>query len=537
MNKTATTLSALALIFALSLTALFAFFPAANAIDVGEGTANTSLNITITPNPAIVGQRVLLELHVDTYVPKTPEGNPEHLWKGITLKVTRPDGTVETMQDLVSDAAGKVNRTYIPTQTGIYLFEFFFPTQTLTFLNDIPMYVPYSIVYQPSNTTAQLEVLLTAPTPSPSPTPKPINWCQIGAPYKASDNLTVTVNSIQVLEKDGEYKYVVRYTLKNENWGQAIGEGWFNIRSMDGSVQEEQSGMFIRMNPDDEFFKNYTFIVGANHAFEVLEYRPSNWYLGSDNYLSWKIQNTTETPSNLPKPTLNVFCQSSTSYSNFRVEITGTLTIQGAGLANEPVQLSYSVNGGASWVDLTRVNTDADGAFYAVWLPSFTGNNLLRAKWAGNDTYAPVTSDVSLAVATSGERSVFSVSSNSTLTNFAFNSTSKQLSFTVQGPEGSTGRADVTIPKSMVSDASGFRVYIDGEEYSYSKAEQADAWVITFQYHHSTHQVTLTFNADSSVAVPSNGQGILEIVAIVGVAVAVTAVVVVFLTKKRVKAK
>ena len=48
----------------------------------------------------------------------------------------------------------------------------------------------------------------------------------------------------------------------------------------------------------------------------------------------------------LAKPTLNLSCKSSASYSGFNVEIKGNLTSNETAISNAPIQLSYSVNGG-----------------------------------------------------------------------------------------------------------------------------------------------------------------------------------------------
>ena len=56
-------------------------------------------------------------------------------------------------------------------------------------------------------------------------------------------------------------------------------------------------------------------------------------------------QNSTPSPGptpNLPTPTLTVSCQSSTTISNFRVEINGNLTDNGIGIPEAPIFLYYS---------------------------------------------------------------------------------------------------------------------------------------------------------------------------------------------------
>jgi len=55
------------------------------------------------------------------------------------------------------------------------------------------------------------------------------------------------------------------------------------------------------------------------------------------------------------KPSHIISCVSSTSMSNFIVHIKGNLTFNETGISEAPIFLSYSVNGGKSWIDLTLV--------------------------------------------------------------------------------------------------------------------------------------------------------------------------------------
>ena len=212
------------------------------------------------------------------------------------------------------------------------------------------------------------------------------------------------------------------------------------------------------------------------------------------------------TPSPLPKPTLSVSCISSTSYNSFNVEINGTLAFNGPGISGVPILLSYSVNGGASWQSLTTVNTDSIGNFLAQWLPSASGNYLLNATYAGSATYSSVSTIVNLAVmpfAAPSATDVFSVASNATVTNLAFNSTTNELSFTVSGPSGTTGYADVCIAKSLVSDASAITAYKDGNVIGFTVTSTADSWILHFTFGLSTHQITIYLASKTVVAATS----------------------------------
>jgi len=149
-------------------------------------------------------------------------------------------------------------------------------------------------------------------------------------------------------------------------------------------------------------------------------------------------------------------CVSSTSYTAFKVTITGRIHAEGISLAGAPISLSYSITSGTSWQDLTLVYTDTNGAFGAVWTPLVTGNYLIKAAMANTIEYAAAETIVNFAVMPFTEQTsqnVFSVTSNSTVSSLAFNSTSRILSFSIAGDSGTTGYATVYITKTIVQDA------------------------------------------------------------------------------------
>ena len=246
----------------------------------------------------------------------------------------------------------------------------------------------------------------------------------------------------------------------------------------------------------------------------------------------------TSTPQPQNTPILEVSILSSTSYSNFKVDITGNLTSDGTGIPDAQVLLSYSVNVGNSWIDLTTVNTDSNGAFSATWTPSVTGNYLLKAVWTGNSEYPQASRTVNFAVTPFVEgNSVFSVASNSTLSSLSFDSATKELSFSVAGPSGTTGYVMVSIPKSLMSAVSNLTVLLGGEQLAYYTESQTDSWAVSFSYHHSTHNVVINLNSAINQT-PSPTGSILENVTTPVAIVAVVAIIVVivalaFVMKKR----
>ncbi|MCW4002300.1 MAG: PQQ-binding-like beta-propeller repeat protein [Candidatus Bathyarchaeota archaeon] len=117
--------------------------PVASAIDV-----TTYAWIAVSPNPAGVGQSVLVSFWV---MPLSPTFNDtatgEH-FHDYTVKITMPDGKTEIQGPYTPPAVGSTYFMYTPTQLGEYTFTFSYPGQTMGNGNK----------YLPSNNTATLTV-------------------------------------------------------------------------------------------------------------------------------------------------------------------------------------------------------------------------------------------------------------------------------------------------------------------------------------------------------------------------------------------
>lgn len=230
-------------------------------------------------------------------------------------------------------------------------------------------------------------------------------------------------------------------------------------------------------------------------------------------------------PSATPKAesSIDISCKSSPTISNFKVDIIGHLSAGGLDLADKPVLLSYSVDSGQSWVPLTLVTTDYTGWFSAVWTPQVTGNYYLRAIYEGDATNLPITTAVQFAVLALEDNFVFSVTSNSTVSALSFNSTNQKLTFKVSGDNGTTGYVDVNIAKSLIDDPSTLKVYLDGKQQSYISETQGEPVLVSFEYQHSTHEVTIELNNESATQIQ---QGLPDGYVIIAGAVVVVLVVI-----------
>lgn len=206
---------------------------------------------------------------------------------------------------------------------------------------------------------------------------------------------------------------------------------------------------------------------------------------------------STPNPSQAPdlrKPIIAFSCQSSTSATAIDVIINGNLTYNQVGIDEKPVHIAYSISNGRSWESLTSVNTDAYGKFTVEWRPSVTGNYLINASYDGDGIYLDTAATVDLAILpltadSSGQ--LFSVASNSTISDLTFDSTARQIRFTVSGPTGTTGFVDAYIAKSLISDISTLNVTSEGNQLDYTVMSQQDSWLIQFTYHHSTHAISI----------------------------------------------
>jgi hypothetical protein len=139
---------------------------------------------------------------------------------------------------------------------------------------------------------------------------------------------------------------------------------------------------------------------------------------------------------------------------------------------------------------------------------------------------------VNLALDKDASNIVFTVNSNSTITEFAFNSTSKQLSFLASGPSNTHGYVEVYMPKSLVSDMSQLTAYIDGRQIDFSSRSQGDSWIITFSYSHSQHLIIMAISGNA-VQPSTDYSGYLIYIIPVAVAAAVAVIALSLLKRKK----
>jgi outer membrane protein assembly factor BamB len=119
-------ISTIALILVLAVSTLSTFLATVNAADIP-----TYAFIAVSPDPIGVGQEVVVMFWL-SMVPPTAAGSHGDRWEGMTVKVTKPDGTKQTLGPFTSDPVGSAWTMYVPDQTGTYTFQMNYPGQHIT---------------------------------------------------------------------------------------------------------------------------------------------------------------------------------------------------------------------------------------------------------------------------------------------------------------------------------------------------------------------------------------------------------------------
>jgi outer membrane protein assembly factor BamB len=135
--------------------------------------------VEANPNPAGVGQTVNIGFWLGQ-PPPTAAGSYGDRWGNLTIIVTKPDGSKETLGPFISDDTGGTHTDYTPTTVGNYTIQFNFPGQTLAGNNLSPTTSAATKAfigdyYQPANATTTLTVQESAIPPIPQ-TPLPANY-------------------------------------------------------------------------------------------------------------------------------------------------------------------------------------------------------------------------------------------------------------------------------------------------------------------------------------------------------------------------
>ncbi len=107
---------------------LVAVLPSAQAVEIP-----TYLLMSVAPNPIGVGQTVYVNAFLSKPTPTAGMSGVGDHYEDLTIEITKPDGTKQTIGPLDADAVGGIWATFNPTQAGNHTFQAFYPGQTLKY--------------------------------------------------------------------------------------------------------------------------------------------------------------------------------------------------------------------------------------------------------------------------------------------------------------------------------------------------------------------------------------------------------------------
>jgi hypothetical protein len=192
---------------------------------------------------------------------------------------------------------------------------------------------------------------------------------------------------------------------------------------------------------------------------------------------------------------LSLWTSTTSRVVNLTVNINGILTnTRGEGLRNETINLNYSLVGSDNWTQIETCFTDDVGNYRAMWTPPQAEDFLIKAVCAGSDLHFGSHAIVALSIL-AYQQYVFSVQSNSTISDLAFDPNIQKLSFNTSGETGTASLTKITLDKSLIINASAITIHIDGLTCNYTSIELTDTWDLAFIHSHSINQIEVDLHA------------------------------------------
>jgi hypothetical protein len=116
-NRNKSKLSTIALILLLAISTTLTILP----IVAAKGTV---CYLGAIPNPVGKDQQVLLHVGITDQLPST-----DQKWLGLSIKITDPEGTVSTIENIDTDSTGGTGVSFYPDKVGTYTLVAHFPEQ------------------------------------------------------------------------------------------------------------------------------------------------------------------------------------------------------------------------------------------------------------------------------------------------------------------------------------------------------------------------------------------------------------------------
>jgi hypothetical protein len=316
-----------------------------------------------------------------------------------------------------------------------------------------------------------------------------------------------------------------------------VADKWYNVKSIVNRVNDTYSvwvdGVLLG---EDLAVTTTSGDISTYPSSLIKAFSVSQCYNGVKIYFDdvkvFEMAESTSSGSSLASSHISIMAEPLSTVAGSPVNVFGTLTdTNGDALQNKTIVLSYIFSGLDSWIPISSDLTDEQGKYAIQWVNSASGTFTLKAEWSGDETNAGTSNQTSLCFLPCQNQQNFIFESNSTIYDLNFNAAASSLTFNVTGPSGTTGYVKVTIAKSLVANAENIKVHLDGKPLNYEVTSNANAWLLTFTYGHSSHQIKISLAASTA---PMSLIGIVLWIAIVATPIAVTiSVCLLFYFKKR----
>ena len=244
----------------------------------------------------------------------------------------------------------------------------------------------------------------------------------------------------------------------------------------------------------------------TNFTFQDINYIGlAAWGYSPSDYSFRNIQSPFDNPASI-----TISTESSSTIAGSVVNVFGSLSdSNGIPCKIEPLFYHTLFQGQDSWIPISSGLTDEQGNYNIQWINSASGTFTLKTEWIGDSAFMDASNTTALSFLPYQNQQVFFIESNSTVYDLAFNNETSTLSFNVTGTSGTAGYVKATISKSLLTNGENLKAYIDGSQLNYSVTSMVDSWVFTFNYHHSTHQITLNLGTNPSATLPSGNEFVL----------------------------
>jgi len=135
-----------------------------------QSTMKTYPYIGAMPNPVGVGQETLLHIGITQQLNNVAMG-----WDDLSVTITKPDGTTETLSGIRTDSTGGTGRVFVPTVAGNYTLQTHFPEQTITETKTSPG-IPLGTLMLESDSDILTLIVQDTPVPEYQPAPLPTEY-------------------------------------------------------------------------------------------------------------------------------------------------------------------------------------------------------------------------------------------------------------------------------------------------------------------------------------------------------------------------